>query len=351
MTPPVNHSDNPLQIVGIDFVSFAGPEPELFHTLFRAMGFSRTHEHRKVAIEAWTQNNIRFLVHRETDGHAADFQRAHGPSIPILGLRVLDEEHAFREAVARGAQPATDAHGLPLAVPAIVGIGGSLVAFVSAHHPGGDLLKRFFVPATDPVWVSTMGFHRIDHLTNNVGKGRKEHWATFYKEIFGFREIRFFDIHGEKTGLTSYALQSPCGTFSLPINEGDDEKSQIEEYLREYNGEGIQHLALLTDNLLESLDRMEGGPIATLDIDDDYYDEVFDRVPGVCEDPARIRHHQVLVDGDAEGYLLQIFSKNVIGPIFFELIQRHNHRSFGEGNFTALFKSIERDQQRRGVLD
>lgn len=342
---------NPLGIRGIDFVSFCGPDPGLFHGLFSALGFSRVGEHPGAAIDLYQQHDIQFLVHRGPSGFAAAFHADHGPGICALGLRVEDARAAFTEATRRGARAVAPEAGAELDVPAVVGIGGSLLYFTDAFGDRGSLFDRFFVPAADPSHVEPKGFLRIDHLTNNVHKGRKEHWADFYKEIFGFREIRHFDIRGDKTGLTSYALQSPCGSFSLPINEGSDDKSQIEEYLREYNGEGIQHLALLTDDLLASLDRMEGGPIAMLDIAPDYYDEAFARVPTVREDKGRIRHHNVLVDGDDDGYLLQIFSKNVVGPIFFELIQRCNHNSFGEGNFTALFRSIERDQERRGVLD
>jgi 4-hydroxyphenylpyruvate dioxygenase len=175
-------------------------------------------------------------------------------------------------------------------------------------------------------------------------------WSEFYKNVFGFVEVRYFDIKGVKTGLTSFALRSPDGSFCIPINEGTDAKSQIDEYLREYNGPGVQHIALQSDDLLGSLETIDKAVVPTLDIDDEYYATVFERVPNVVEDHARIRAHQVLVDGDDEGYLLQIFTKNLVGPIFIELIQRRNHLSFGEGNFGALFRSIERDQERRGVI-
>ncbi len=340
--------ENPLGIRGIDFVEFTGDDPNLFHELFTALGFSKIGIQRGAPVDYYNQNDIHFLVNRKDAGFAADFRAAHGPSICAMGLRVDDASAALNEAVNRGAKAAT---GGDLDLPAIYGIGESLIYFVDQFGEKGSLFQSFFDKLDEPQLVDHKGFLYIDHLTNNVRKGRKEHWADFYKDIFGFREVRFFDIKGEKTGLTSYALQSPCQTFSLPINEGDDEKSQIEEYLRDYNGEGIQHLALLSRDLLSSLDQMEGGPIETLDIDDEYYEEVFERVPNVTEDHDHIQRHDVLVDGDEEGYLLQIFTKNIIGPIFFELIQRKNHHSFGEGNFTALFKSIERDQQRRGVLD
>jgi 4-hydroxyphenylpyruvate dioxygenase len=195
-----------------------------------------------------------------------------------------------------------------------------------------------------------LGFRAIDHLTNNVPRGTLGRWAAFYKDVFGFSEVRYFDIRGVRTGLTSFALRSPCGTFSIPINEGTETESQIDEYLREYNGPGIQHLAFLTDDILAALRGLDDTAIETLDIDGDYYATVFDRVPGVREDHDELRRRNVLVDGDADGYLLQIFTRNLIGPIFIEIIQRRNHLSFGEGNFGALFRSIERDQTRRGVL-
>jgi 4-hydroxyphenylpyruvate dioxygenase len=202
----------------------------------------------------------------------------------------------------------------------------------------------------NPIRVASKGFLAIDHLTNNVEKGTMQKWADFYKNVFGFTEVRYFDIRGAKTGLTSYALKSPDGSFCIPINEGTEAKSQINEYLEEYRGPGIQHLAFLTQDILSSLQMMEGTSISCLDIDDEYYREVFDRVPHVKENHSEIQKRNVLVDGDEEGYLLQIFTKNLIGPIFIEIIQRNNHLSFGEGNFGALFRSIERDQMKRGYI-
>jgi 4-hydroxyphenylpyruvate dioxygenase len=206
-----------------------------------------------------------------------------------------------------------------------------------------------FVPHTSPDHRPAKGFLAIDHLTNNVPKGTMGAWVEFYKQVFGFTEVRYFDIRGVKTGLTSFALRSPCGSFCIPINEGTESKSQINEYLEEYRGPGIQHLAFTTSDIIATLESM-GDAVATLDIDDAYYEEVFQRVPNVTENKAKLREHHVLVDGDADGYLLQIFTKNVVGPIFIEIIQRKNHHAFGEGNFGALFRSIERDQERRGYL-
>jgi len=212
------------------------------------------------------------------------------------------------------------------------------------------ILEDRFLPDPKPILVQDRGFTAIDHLTNNVPRGTLAEWRAFYRDVLGFTDVRTFDIHGEKTGLVSYALRSPCGKFCIPINEGTESASQIEEYLREYRGAGVQHLALLSNDLLASLEGLRSAGIETLDIDPSYYVSVFDRVPGVVEDHAALARAQILVDGDREGYLLQIFTKNVIGPIFFELIQRRNHLSFGEGNFGALFRSIEREQERRGAI-
>lgn len=331
---------NPIGLRGIAAVEFASPRPRALHELFVELGCSRTHRHATWDCELYAQNEIRFLITREPGSHALAFADAHGPCIASMAWLVDDSRVAIREAESRGAER-FDGHGPFGDAPGVIGIGGSVLWFVESDW------QDAFLELDAPELVPSRGFTVIDHLTNNVEKGTMESWSRFYKDVFGFTEVRTFDIRGEKTGLTSYALRSPDGSFCIPINEGSEEKSQIEEYLREYRGPGIQHLALATHDLLASLDGLD---IATLDIDAEYYESVFERVPGVREDPERIRELQVLVDGDEEGYLLQIFTRNVIGPIFFEMIQRQNHQSFGEGNFGALFRSIERDQERRGAL-
>ncbi len=338
--------DNPIGLTGIEFVEFAGPEPKMFDDLFTAFGFSCLQRHRTKDVLFYQQNDIRFLVNRDPTSFAAGFAELHGPSIASMGWKVNDPEAAHAAAVARGAKP-YDGPAQYAGAPAIYGIGDSLIHFVK---DGERTYLDEFTALDEPRVVPDKGFLVIDHLTNNVLKGTMETWSDFYKNVFGFTEVRYFDIRGAKTGLTSYALRSPDGSFCIPINEGSEEKSQIEEYLREYKGPGIQHLAFLSKDLLASLDQLEGSTIETLDIDDEYYAEVFERVPNVTEDRDRIRRHQVLVDGDEEGYLLQIFTKNIIGPIFIELIQRKNHLAFGEGNFGALFRALERDQEKRGVL-
>lgn len=344
-------NDNPIGIRGIDRIEIATHQPESVRALMRGLGFSRTRRHRTMEIDVWRQNEVRFLVTSEPRTFAWSFAEAHGPSIASIVLRVDDAPRAFAAAVARGArafEPSANRRAT-IDAPAIYGVGDSLVYFVDPERGAAGGFEREYALLETPDLVKNCGFTAIDHLTNNVEKGQLSRWSDFYKNVLGFTEVRSFDIVGTKTGLYSYALRSPCGTFCIPINEDKGETGQIAEYLREYRGAGVQHIALLTRDILESLDAID-GKVPTLDIDADYYAEAFRRVPNVRESKERIVAHDVLVDGDAEGYLLQIFTKNCIGPCFFEIIQRENHQSFGEGNFSALFRSIERDQQRRGVI-
>lgn len=346
----VSETTNPCGLRGISFVEFAAPDTKgagQLDALFKAFGFSKVQRHQSADLVHYNQHEIHFLLNKEGAGFAADFASAHGPCLCSMGWLVDDAAAAHAEAVSRGAKNYEGQS--PFGLPAIYGIGDSLIHFVDTKSGNHSFLKDF-IPLDQPEKVKDLGFLAIDHLTNNVENGTMKTWADFYKNIFGFEEVRYFDIRGAKTGLTSYALRSPDGSFCIPINEGTEAKSQINEYLREYQGPGVQHLAFLSKDLLASLDGLDRAQIETLDIDDEYYAEVFDRVPGVKEDPKRIKDHQVLVDGDEEGYLLQIFTRNLIGPIFIEMIQRENHHAFGEGNFGALFRSIERDQERRGTL-
>jgi len=349
-----DRSKNPCDLRGISFVEIAAPDPNAVHRLLLGFGFSRTMRHERRDVDLYQQGDIAIMLDRASSGFSARFAAAHGPSICAMGWKFGSPRMAAATAVARGARPADgdlrDAAGAP--VPAIYGIGDSLIYFVEdrPNAPVERWTSLGFTPLAIPDRVTAKGFLAIDHLTNNVPRGTMATWAAFYKDVFAFTEVRYFDIRGVQTGLTSYALRSPDGSFCIPINEGSETGSQIDEYLEEYNGPGIQHLAFLTDNILASLRALDGSPIEFLDIDDDYYREVWGRVPNVREDHAEIARRNVLVDGDDQGYLLQIFTKNLLGPIFVELIQRHNHQSFGEGNFGALFRSIERDQQRRGYL-
>jgi len=343
MSAPINY----LGLKGIEFIEFTSPNPKALHKLFLEFGFSRLMRHKNKKIDYYKQNDIHILLNHEAGTFAEDFHKKHGPSLCSMGWRVEDANKAHEIAVKRGANPGS---GDFKELPAIYGIGESFIYLIDDFKNPDRYKEMGFVDLENPDLVPDKGFILIDHLTNNVEKGTMNKWANFYKEIFGFTEVRYFDIRGKKTGLTSYALKSPCGTFCIPINEGTDKKSQINEYLEEYHGPGVQHLAFLTHDILQSLKGLEGTSIETLNIDDEYYQEVFDRVPNVTENKKEIKNQQVLVDGDENGYLLQIFTKNLIGPIFIEIIQRKNHFSFGEGNFGALFRSIEKDQEKRGYI-
>ena len=343
---------NPCGLRGIEFTEFCGPDLQHLESLFWAFGFSKLRRHASKDIAYFRQNDIHFLLNGEREGHSAQFARRHGPAISAMGWRVDDAQAALHAAVTRGAVEVPAAMK-DHAYPAVWGIGESVIYFIDAQSWGTaplSLYERDFVALEQPLVQPDKGFLVVDHLTNNVPPGEQDKWADFYRDIFGFTQVRYFDIQGVKTGLTSFALRSPDGSFCIPINQPKDDKDQIAEYLREYKGPGVQHLAFLTRDILASLDALQGSPIETLEIDDDYYREVFERVPGVREDHARLQQHQVLVDGDEQGYLLQIFTKNIIGPIFIEIIQRANNLGFGEGNFGALFRSLEKDQERRGLI-
>lgn len=347
--------ENPLGLDGIEFIEFSSRNPDALHRIFTEFGFSKTMQHKSKAVDYYQQNDIRILLGQHAGSFAAEFEKAHGPCVPSMGWRVKNAAEAHAEAVKRGAKDGTERGDLvdtrtSKKIPAIMGIGDSLVYFMDNHADPKLYEHLGFEKHKNPTKIDEKGFLVVDHLTNNVPEGTMSVWTKFYKEIFGFYEVKYFDIRGAKTGLTSFALRSPCGKFSIPINEGTEAKSQINEYLNEYKGAGVQHIAFLTRDILKSLKKLEGCSIEMLDMDDEYYASVFDRVPNVTEDHKEIQKYNVLVDGDEEGYLLQIFTRNLIGPIFIEIIQRKNHFAFGDGNFGALFRSIERDQQRRGVL-
>jgi 4-hydroxyphenylpyruvate dioxygenase len=348
----ITMTNNPLGLNGIEFIEFSSPRPQDLEVLFQRLGFSFLFEHSKNKVKLYQQGDINFLLNSRPGSFAESFYWNHGPCVPSMGWRVENAAHAMEHAMLRGATPAVkvDYQYKGVDLPAIEGIGGSLIYFIDKFNEGAIYPQMGFTKTQDPIHVEHKGFLRIDHLTNNVYKGMMAEISNFYKNVFGFVEIRYFDIRGIKTGLTSFALRSPCGKFAIPINEGTEKKSQINEYLDDYKGPGVQHIALLSEDLLKSLSLLEGSSIETLDIDSDYYDTVFDRVPNVTESHEEIRTRNVLVDGDEKGYLLQIFTKNVIGPIFFEMIQRKDNDAFGEGNFGALFRAIERDQERRGFL-
>lgn len=345
--------NNYLDLCGIEFIEFSSENPKALHNLFLAFGFSRLMRHSQKKVDLYQQNNVVFLLNYEPQSFGTDFSKKHGPCVSSMGWRVKDAERALTIAKERGAVSAIEKADYKIdnrPVPAIMGIGDSLIYFLNNTTTKDRYAEMGFVKLDNPDKVESLGFDFIDHLTNNVEQGEMQKWSNFYKDIFGFYEVRYFDIRGVKTGLTSYALRSPDGSFCIPINEGSEAKSQINEYLEEYKGPGVQHIALHTSDIIKTISKL-ASKVETLDIDNEYYKEVFDRVPNVSEDHRKLQDLQILVDGDEEGYLLQIFTKNVIGPIFFEVIQRKNHLAFGEGNFGALFRSIERDQQKRGYLD
>ncbi len=337
---------NTIGMRGISFVEFASPSPIQMEKTFYEFGFSFIAERDDNKL--FRQNHINFLLNASPESYATYFANTHGPCISAMAWKFKDAKASYALALERGARAFLEGD---YPVPAIYGIGDSVIYFVEEADLADTFAPLGFMEAKHPHFTKEKGFLAIDHLTNNVVKGTMKDWSDFYKKIFEFTEVRSFHIQGEKTGLQSYALRSPCGTFCIPINEADEKKSQINEYLEEYKGAGIQHLAFLTKDILSSLHELEGSSIQTLDISEKYYRTVFDRVPHVKEDKQEIERRQVLVDGDEEGYLLQIFTKNLFGPIFIELIQRKNHHSFGEGNFQALFESIERDQEKRGVFN
>jgi len=347
-------STNPLGIDGFDFVEFAAPDAALLHELFANMGFTAVARHRSRNVTLYRQGDINFLVNEEPDSFAADFAREHGPSACGFAIRVTSADEARAHALAKGAQAVTG-HLDTIAVntPVIEGIGGSLLYLVDRYGEQTVFDEDFeSLPGVDP---SPRGFGLtfVDHLTHNVYGGNMDHWAGFYEKIFNFREIRYFDIRGAKTGLVSRAMTAPDGMVRIPINEATDDKSQIAEYLDEYKGEGIQHIALFTDDIYASVESLTDHGVAFLEVPDTYYEMVDERLPGHGEDLDRMSRDRLLIDGDPETkkrLLLQIFTQTCIGPIFFEIIQRKGNEGFGEGNFQALFESIERDQMRRGVI-
>ena len=343
--------NNPLKMRGIEFTEFVSPDTDYMENIFIEFGFSKLKKHGEKDILYFNQNNIHFLLNNEKSGFSRNFANEHGPAICSMGWRVENAQFALEEAIKRGAKKVRE-FDKDLSYPAIYGIGESIIYFIDNFESHNSLWKTDFVELDKPSMVESKGFLAIDHLTNNVEKGTMEKWANFYKDVFGFEEVRYFDIRGTKTALLSYALRSPDDSFCIPINEGkDDNNNQIDEYLDKYNGPGVQHLAFLTNDLVKSCESLLTTNIQTLDIHDDYYEDIFNRVPWLKEDKKKIKDFQILVDSQAENtYLLQIFTKNLFGPIFIELIQREGDNGFGEGNFQALFDSIELDQIKRGVI-
>ena len=362
--------DNPMGTDGFEFVEYAAPDPKALGALFEQMGFSAIARHRHKDVTLYRQGEINFIINAEQDSFAQRFARQHGPSVCAIAIRVEDAAVAYRRALELGAWGFDNKNGpMELNIPAIKGVGDSLIYFVDRWRgkgaakgalPGsiGDIsiydVDFVAIPGALP-GPAGHGLTYIDHLTHNVHRGRMKEWAEFYENLFNFREVRYFDIEGKLTGLKSKAMTSPCGKIRIPINESSDDKSQIAEYLDQYHGEGIQHIALGSGDIYRSVQNLRASGIVFQDTIETYYELVNRRLPQHGENLDELRRLRILIDGHSSAtereLLLQIFTQTVIGPIFFEIIERKGNEGFGEGNFRALFESIELDQIKRGVLE
>lgn len=364
--------DNPMGTNGFEFIEYAAPDPLALGQIFETLGFKAIARHRHKNVTLYRQGEINFIINAEPDSFAQRFARLHGPSICAIAFRVNDAAAAYKRAIELGAW-GFDARSGPmeLNIPAIKGVGDSLIYFVDRWR-GKDIGSSsntfrsigdidiydvdFESLHSDTAQADLLhpgvGLLNVDHLTHNVHRGRMKEWADFYERLFGFREIRYFDIEGQVTGVKSKAMTSPCGKIRIPINEEGGEKAgQIQEYLDDYQGEGIQHIALSSNNIYETVEVLRENGVVFLDTPATYYELIDKRLPDHKEDKARLLKNRILIDGaPGGGKLLQIFTKTVIGPIFFEIIQRKGDEGFGQGNFKALFESIELDQIRRGVV-
>src|SRR5690242_10563236 len=354
---------NPIQTDGFEFVEYAAPDPKALGAAFERMGFRAVARHRHKEVLLYKQGDVNFIVNGEPRSFAQNFARRHGPSVCAMAFRVRDAAAAYDKLVQNGAW-GVEARPGPgeLNIPAIKGIGDSLIYLVDRYPEnayGNTIYDVDFrpLPGFEAFWrreaqaPGGAGLAHVDHLTHNVHRGRMAEWAEFYERLFSFREIRYFDIEGKLTGLKSKAMTSPCGRIRIPINESSDDRSQIQEYLEQYHGEGIQHIALHAHDIYATVDALRSSGVDLLDTPDTYYELVEKRLPGHGEPLDALRQRRILIDGaPGGGKLLQIFTKTMIGPIFFEIIQRKGDEGFGEGNFRALFESMELDQVRRGVL-
>ena len=351
--------ENPIGLDGFEFLEFTAPEKGILEPIFEAMGFTLVARHKSKDVELWRQGDINLLSNYEKNCHAGYYAEEHGPSACGMAFRVKDSQHAYKEVLARGAQP-MDTHTGPmeLKLPAIKGIGGAMLYLIDRYEGENTIYDIDFN------WIEGVdrhpegcGFHTLDHLTHNVYRGRMDFWAGFYEKLFNFREIRYFDIKGEYTGLLSKAMTAPDGKIRIPLNEeAVGGGGQIEEFLMKYNGEGIQHIAFACDDLVACLDKLKArGMKFMTPPPNTYYEMLEERLPGHGENVDELQKRGILLDGTTENgeprLLLQIFSETVLGPVFFEFIQRKQDEGFGEGNFKALFESIERDQVNRGVLN
>lgn len=355
--------DNPMGTDGFEFIEYAAPDPQAMGELFERMGFKPIARHRHKNVVLYRQGGINFILNAEPDSFAQRFARLHGPSICAIAFRVRDAKAAYERAISLGAWGyAGQAGPGELNIPAIKGIGDSVIYLVDRWRgkngaKEGDIGNiGFYDVDFEPLPGAELnpegiGLTYIDHLTHNVHRGRMKEWADFYERLFNFREVRYFDIEGQATGVRSKAMTSPCGKIRIPINEeGNDKAGQIQEYLDKYHGEGIQHIALGSTNLYNTVDALQMNGVKLLTTSETYYELLPKRIPNVGEDIGALQQRNILVDGQPGELLLQIFSENQLGPIFFEFIQRKGNEGFGEGNFKALFETMELDQMRRGVL-
>ncbi len=348
--------ENPMGVDGFEFVEFAAPDPQLLHDLFPKLGFSAVARHKTKAITLYRQGESNFLVNEEPNSFASDFAAKHGPSACGFSIRFSKPAgEALAMALGNGAEEITNkAETRAVNVPVIKGIGDCMLYLVDRYGDKGEVYEDEFdfLPGVERN-PKGFGLTFIDHLTHNLYFGNMAKWSDYYEKLFNFREIRYFDIKGSKTGLVSKAMTAPDGMVRIPLNESSDPKSQINEYLEAYKGEGIQHIACFTNDIYDTVEKMRGTGIEFLDTPEAYFEVIDVRIPDHGEDVARLARNKILIDADPETKkrkLLQIFTTNAIGPIFFEIIQRKGNEGFGEGNFQALFESIERDQEKRGVL-
>ena len=349
--------DNPMGLDGFEFIEFSAPDKNIIEPVFEGLGFSKVAVHRSKDVSLWRQGRINLVLNHEARSPAAYYAEEHGPSACGMAFRVRDAQHAYTRAIALGAQPVEVPRGpMELKLPAIRGIGGAILYLIDRYEDGASIydIDFRFLPGVSRR-PEGHGLLDIDHLTHNVYRGRMSYWARYYERLFNFREIRYFDIKGEHTGLQSRAMSAPDGKIRIPLNEERSGNGQIEEFLMAYNGEGIQHIAFSCENLLDTWDRLASAGVRFMTPPPDtYYEMLEERLPAHGEPVAELQRRGILLDGSTDSgdarLLLQIFSENMVGPIFFEFIQRKRDEGFGEGNFRALFESIERDQLRRGVL-
>ncbi|RDV25122.1 4-hydroxyphenylpyruvate dioxygenase [Alteromonas aestuariivivens] len=356
--PDSSSTFNPLGTDGFEFVEYTAADEsgiKALKQLFESLGFAEVAQHKSKRVWLFRQGDINFIVNAEPASQAEEFARLRGPSVCGMAFRVRDAGKALEHALNHGAKQFVGNLGpMELNIPAVYGIGESTLYFVDRYGDTSiyDVDFNFYPGWREKMATADSGLLVIDHLTHNVRRGNMAVWADFYERVGNFREIRYFDIEGKLTGLVSKAMTSPCGKIRIPINESSDDKSQIEEFIKQYNGEGIQHIALSTEDIYATVRDLKSRGLNFMDTPETYYEGVNARVPGHGEDLDELRELRILIDGAPlkDGILLQIFTDTVIGPVFFEIIQRKGNEGFGEGNFKALFESIELDQIRRGVI-